>query len=233
MFRMNIGAYILFLFIISSHCYQMNVGSTGILFPYTLGALAYIKHVIKPANYTLTGISGGAWCSVLYHFEPNIDNPSMLWSILVGDQDTKINLLSRKSMQGLQETAAANFKARYKTANVTDIPISIVTTKISRGFKNTKISKFDDIDDLINFCLCSSYIPFISGNGPYMKYKGNLYIDGEVKRDKCIGNCINSKIWGRKYNLKQRIFLDLHSVESLFEDGWNDATKYAASYLFK
>ena len=47
--------------------------------------------------------------------------------------------------------------------------------------KNEKHGNFDNIDDLIDFCLCSSYIPYISGSGFSKKYKGSFYIDGEVK----------------------------------------------------
>lgn len=214
----------------------MNVGSTGILFPYTLGALAYIKKHINPTNYTLTGISGGAWCSVIYHLEPNIDDPDYLWTIFVGDKQKKINLLRRSSMETFQETVATNFKERYKEVDTRDIPISIVTTQVQKGYRlrNILVNKFDNIDDLVNYCLCSSYIPYISGKTLSLDYKNAKYMDGVICTDKiCISNCINSKTWGRNYSLKERIFLDYHHSKKLFQDGWDDAKQYAASYLKK
>ncbi len=228
---------ILLLFIyIPSFCYHMNIGSTGILFPYTLGALAYIKKHINPVNYTLTGISGGAWCSVLYHFEPNIDDPDMLWKLFVGDKDKKINLLRRSSMHTFQQSVVANFKERYKGFDTKDIPISIVTTRVQKGYKlkNIVIDKFEDMDDLINYCLCSSYIPFISGKSLSNLYNNEKFIDGVICTDKiCLQNCINSMTWGRKYTMKERVILDYPHSQRLFKDGWDDAQKYAASYLKK
>jgi hypothetical protein len=223
--------YIIIAFFVSCYSYVMNIGSTGLLFPYTLGALAYIKHVIKPANYSLTGVSGGAWCSILYHLEPDIQDPELLWSILVGD-DRKINLLSRRSMQEFQESVAIHCKKRYSNTNITNIPISIVTTKLDGlKLKRQIIDKFENVDDLINYSLCSSYIPFISGKGLYMKYKGDKLLDGEITRDKCLGNCINSRSWGRKYSLKQKILLDKTSTIQLFQYGWQDASQNAENYL--
>lgn len=211
------------------NCFHMNVGSTGVLFSYTLGALAYIKHQIKPNNYTLTGISGGAWCSVLYHLEPNIEDHDVLWNILVGDRRKTLYLLKRSSMQSFQEAVALTFIDRYKNVNVQNIPISIVTTKVTNrlAFQSVKIDNFTDIHDLVNYCLCSSYIPLISGNSLTKMYKNERYIDGEIRRDReCFNNCINSKAWGRKYPMKQRLFLDFSTSRMLFNDGWNDASSY-------
>jgi len=216
--------------------FQMNVGSTGVLFSYSLGALAYIKHYMKPSNYSLLGISGGAWCSVLYQLEPNIDNHDLLWSILVGEKDTTLHLLHRKSMQQFQERVAKNFIQRYKDADVTNIPVSILTTRVSNRFRlqNIKIDKFTDVEDLVNYCLCSSYIPLISGNSLTKLYKNERYIDGEIRKNrKCFENCINSKVWGRKYSIRQRIYLDFEGSQKLFNDGWNDAKLYASSHLLK
>lgn len=217
-----------------SNCYHMNIGATGLLFSYTLGVLSYIKTVVKPVNYTLTGISGGAWCSLLYHFEPNIDNHELMWSVLVGSKNDTICLLRRSSMQKFQEKVAVNFRNRYKDCDVEGAPISIVVTQRNgRSLKTVKINKFDDMNDLINYCLCSSYIPLISGSSLFISYKENKYIDGEVCKDKCIANCINSKTWNRKYSFMTKCFLNYNSSLMLFNDGYNDASKHAISYLLK
>lgn len=218
-----------------SNCYHMNIGSTGLLFSYTLGALAYIKNVIKPTEYTLTGISGGSWCSFLYHFEPNIDDHDLLWSVLVGHKNRSIHLLKRSSMQQFQEQVAVKFKDRYKDCDITNLPLSIVVTKNQNGIslQNIKIDKFQNIDDLINYCTCSSYIPLISGPTIFKSYKNEKYIDGEICKSKCISNCINSKSWGRKYSLKTKTVLNYNTSLMLFNDGYTDASKYAQTYLSK
>jgi hypothetical protein len=172
----------------------------------------------------------------LYHFEPELDDPDLLWTIFVGDKQKKINLLQRSSMHTFQQSVAANFKERYKGIDTTGIPISIVTTQVKKGYKfrNIVVDKFDNMDDLINYCLCSSYIPYISGKTLSNSYNNANYIDGVICTDKiCLTNCINSKTWGRKYTLRERIVLDYDHSKRLFQDGWEDAKQNAASYLRK
>ena len=213
--------------------YHINVGSTGLLFPYTLGALAYIKTCIKPESYKFVGISGGTWCSLLYHLEPNITDAELLWSIFVGNKNHSVLLLSRNSMASFQERVAQNFKLRYKDRDVSNIPISIITTKVfdEEGIKNVKISKFDNISDLVNYCSCSSYIPYISGKTMYRKYKNKKYVDGEIYKDEqlLLSNLavlnLNKNTWNRKFDMKHKYFLNLDGCKTLFELGWQDAKK--------
>ena len=52
----------------------INIGATGLLLPYTLGVLGYIKDhsTITRYNSKFIGTSGGAYCSILYCFENNL-----------------------------------------------------------------------------------------------------------------------------------------------------------------
>ena len=219
------------LLFIQTYTFHMNIGSTGLVFPYTLGALAYIKTHIKPTNYTLSGVSGGAWCSLIYHFEDDIQDHDLLWSILVGDKNKKVRIWRRRSMQSFQESVANNFRKRYHMKDVSNLPITIITTKVlsdGRVYKSTKVDKFDSIDDVVNFCLCSSYIPFISGRGMYNTYKGSRYLDGELFRNKSFFNKNSITIEKNTWNTKQtnKFSLDFDTSHNLFKSGWDDAKKH-------
>ena len=209
------------------NAFHMNIGGTGILFSYTLGAMAYIKTCIKPENYSLTGVSGGAWCAVLYHLEPDISDHDLLWNILVGDKNKTVSLLRRSSMQPFQQSVAHNLRVRYRFADTQNIPISVIATEFGNNFKNTRINKFDDINDLVNYCLCSSYIPYISGRTMCKTYKDMKYVDGEICKDESLfykkGLTIDKNTWHRKYGIYTRLFLDFERSHQLFQDGWNDA----------
>jgi len=212
--------------------YNINIGSTGLLFPYTLGALAYIKTCIKPHDYKLLGVSGGTWCSIIYHLEKNISDHDMLWSILVGNKTQTVYLLNRQSMSKFQMKVAENFKNRYKDADVSNIPISILTTQLQGCVpNNVLINSFENMDDLVNYCMCSSYIPFLSGNGINMIYKNQKYMDGEIFKNK--GLLLKDPIlhlhkgtWKRKFKLRDYLYLDFNSSKRLFEYGWKDAEKH-------
>jgi len=221
---------LVFLLLPSLISYHINVGSTGLMFPYTLGALAYIKTCLKPENCKFIGVSGGTWCSLLYHLEPNITDPELLWTIFLGNKTNTIHLLNRKSMVTFQETVAKNFKERYKNVDVKQIPISIITTKVEKYgcISNVKIDDFETINDLVDYCMCSSYIPFISGNGLYKKYKNAKYIDGAIfKNRKLLFDQpflnLHKYTWKRKHSLRNNFFLDFNSSQELFYKGWQDA----------
>lgn len=211
-------------------CYHMNVGATGVLFSYSLGALSYIKTCLRPTDYKLIGVSGGAWCSLIYHFEKDIHDHDLLWSILVGSKSDSIMLYSKKSMQTLQFTVAHNMKERYKDISVENIPISILATKFHKGrLHNVLIDKFDDINHLVDICLCSSYIPFISGGKPYMVYRNEKYVDGAIMRNHKLyfNNSatlnINIHTWKPKIRFRDKFILNFETSKKLFQQGWQDA----------
>jgi hypothetical protein len=64
---------------------NINVDTTGLLIPYTIGALGYIKSNLCLNNYQLTGISGGSFASVIYHYENDLSNHDEIWNKIIGD----------------------------------------------------------------------------------------------------------------------------------------------------
>ena len=48
--------------------------------------------------------------------------------------------------------------------------------------KTEERKDFTDIDDIIDYCLCSSYLPYLSGS-TFSKIARNRYIDGDIKYD--------------------------------------------------
>ena len=125
-------------------------------------------------------------------------------------------------------------KKRYKNIQkdtIKNLPISIIGTNYNVKkckLYNEKVSEFDNINDLIDFCLCSSYIPYISGSTFSKKYKGSFYIDGEVKStihaesDKKNTIDINRFMWGRQFTRKELLYLDKDKSRELFTNGWED-----------
>ena len=97
---------------------------------------------------------------------------------------------------------------------------------------------FIDIDDLINYCLCSSYLPYLSGSTFSKKYKGNRYIDGDIKYDYKNVNetnkiIIHRHIWGRKFKPNNYLYIDKEKSRELFELGWNDTEKNKKEIISK
>ena len=212
------------------YCHNIYVGSTGLLFPYSLGALAYIKTNLKPESYHLSGVSGGTWCSLIFHFENDLRDHDKLWNTFIGNKNTVIQMFDKKSMEDVQHTISSNILKKYKNADVSNIPLSIYVTKIDRGgIKNMIIDKFQDIEDIVGFSRCSSYIPFVCGNSLWTMHKNKKYIDGVFFHKKPIdGFDINIDVEtllakdGNRYT-KRRIILDIDKSRELFKDGWQYA----------
>lgn len=216
-----------------SNSYNICVGSTGLLFSYTMGSLAYMKSHTNNVDYHLIGTSGGSWCSLIYLLENDISNHDNLWDNYIGERNLEIKLLNRDNMIQLQKSMQNGIKKRYENAKTTHLPLSIVTTKIvdKMNFENVIIDRFDDIDDTIQYSLCSSYIPYICGKKHYLEYKNERFIDGHLFRNEEMlsNNCqfnLDKTTWGREYRMSDGFFLNYEISSELFENGWKDTMRF-------
>ena len=210
----------------------INILGTGLYLPYSLGIVGYIKTCIPiNDNIKLSGVSGGSWCSLLYAFENDLSNHDEIWNYTMGDDNFKLRLTS--NMHEFHYKIEKNLKLRYK--NIKTIPdISIIATRFDNKkmkLYNEKITKFENINDLINYCGCSSYIPYISGTLMCKEYDNKYYLDGDIMRNPELYNCqknflnIHKNMWGRKFNIRNLIYADKNTSRELFMQGWNDTEK--------
>ena len=209
---------------------NINIDSTGLLIPYSIGALGYIKKNLNSCDYHLTGISGGSFASLLYHLEPDLSNHDNIWDNLIGNDNYVLKI--NKNLDEFQQLIKINMMNRYKNVNTDNIPISIVVSKINNfQITNEKINKFSNFEELIDYCICSSYTPYICGNTFSKKYKNNNYIDGAIFKNKhhfdCIGKCektiyINRNMANRIFEFNDLFYLDKNISQKLFNYGWND-----------
>ena len=221
---------------------NINVFGTGLYLPYSIGVVGYIKkhvNITDKTDYRINGISGGAWCSLLYTQEDDLSDHDKIWDYAIGGELTNIKL--QNDMKSFQKNVENNLKNRYKNKDAKNLnKISIISTKIVGNFFNMDIEKksnFDNIEDLINFCLCSSYLPYLSGNSFSREYKGSHYIDGDIKynyknqKDKLtdeenVNNIIIHKnMWGRTFSAENYIYIDKDKSRKLFQQGWEDTEK--------
>ena len=128
---------------------KINVDTTGLLIPYSIGALGYIKKNLNICDYHLTGISGGSFASVIYHLEDDLSNHDKLWNKLLGNDNYVIK--ANKNMEEFQQIIKYNIINNYKNVNINNIPISIVVSNID-DFKitNRKIDKFANLEEFKN-----------------------------------------------------------------------------------
>ena len=229
---------LLSLFIVSNTYMNLNIYGTGMFLPYSIGIIGYIKKHFPLTDINITGISGGAICSILYTQEEDLSNPDKIWDYTIGSEISE--LLLHKDLHIFQKNVGNNLKLRYNNTKPRNIDkISIISTNIYK-MKNEKISNFNNINDLIDYSLCSSYIPYISGDTVGKKYNGVDYMDGEIFRDYKYDKkqtcpttiSIHRKMWGRKFPINNYIYTNKEISRELFNYGWED-TRKNINELFK
>jgi hypothetical protein len=217
---------------------NINIYGTGMFLPYSIGIIGYIKRHFPLTDVNITGISGGAICSILYTQEDDLSNPDKIWDYTIGADINELSLY--KDLRVFQKNVGNNLKLRYNNTETRSIDkISIISTNIQK-MKNEKISNFDNINDLIDFSLCSSYIPYVSGDTAGKKYNGVEYMDGEIFRDYKYDKkqtcpttiSIHRKMWGRKFPMNNYLYTNKQISRELFNYGWED-TRNNKNELFK
>ena len=226
------------LFIISNTYMNINIYGTGMFLPYSIGIIGYIKKHFPLTDVNITGISGGAICSILYTQEDDLSNPDKIWDYTIGADVNELSLY--KDLRVFQKNVGNNLKLRYNNTELRSIDkISVISTNIQK-MKNEKLSNFDNINDLIDFSLCSSYIPYVSGDTVGKKYNGVEYMDGEIFRDYKYDKkqtcpttiSIHRKMWGRKFSMNNYLYTNKQISRELFNYGWED-TRNNKNELFK
>jgi hypothetical protein len=226
------------LFIISNTYMNINIYGTGMFLPYSIGIIGYIKKHFPLNDVNITGISGGAICSILYTQEDDLSNPDKIWDYTIGADVNELSLY--KDLRVFQKNVGNNLKLRYNNTEPRSIDkISVISTNIYK-MKNEKITNFNNINDLIDFSLCSSYIPYVSGDTVGKKYNGIEYMDGEIFRDYKYDKkqtcpttiSIHRKMWGRKFSMNNYLYTNKQISRELFNYGWED-TRNNKNELFK
>jgi len=226
------------LFIISNTYMNINIYGTGMFLPYSIGIIGYIKRHFPLNDVNITGISGGAICSILYTQEDDLSNPDKIWDYTIGADVNELSLY--KDLRVFQKNVGDNLKLRYNNTEPRSIDkISVISTNIYK-MKNEKITNFNNINDLIDFSLCSSYIPYVSGDTAGKKYNGIEYMDGEIFRDNKYDKkqtcpttiSIHRKMWGRKFPMNNYLYTNKQISRELFNYGWED-TRNNKNELFK
>jgi hypothetical protein len=217
---------------------NINIYGTGMFLPYSIGIIGYIKRHFPLNDVNITGISGGAICSILYTQEDDLSNPDKIWDYTIGADVNELSLY--KDLRVFQKNVGNNLKLRYNNTEPRSIDkISVISTNIYK-MKNEKITNFNNINDLIDFSLCSSYIPYVSGDTVGKKYNGIEYMDGEIFRDNKYDKkhtcpttiSIHRKMWGRKFPMNNYLYTNKQISRELFNYGWED-TRNNKNELFK
>lgn len=206
------------------------IGPGGFTMPYTLGICQFIKEHYNIKNYNYIGTSAGAWSSVylasdfiftekqINKYSKEFDNSNIIYKW------TKIYpYLTELFLENIDDL---NFIYKKKI----EISISEYSNK---NFKNILTNDYNNIQELLELCYYSSYIPFLSGNiydnSNNNKYKRNKIIkfDGaftkpNFEKRNIILNIENS-MFNRSFSFNDVLGKNNHNTLDLINLGYYDS----------
>lgn len=212
--------------------YDIVLAPGGILGFYTLGICHYIKNNYNIENKKMIGFSAGSFNLIFMSLKDkyNIDYLSKLFNLNIrgSDNPKKIISLLQKNMEIEVKFDDLIFDNKY---------IGLTTNNMTLRTFN----KFNTNKELINCCIASSFIPYVTYDDLFYFYKGSNYFDGGIMyhflkktlNQECL--IISYKMFNRWTNCNFDILnkKDI-SIYELYNLGYHDAIKnkkYLDSFL--
>ena len=202
----------------------ISISPGGLQGFYLMGIMTFIKKNYNLDNYIFTGASAGAWSCLFmaYKYNPDIFRNKIL----------KINTSNVKSIFDLQLLYK---KEIIKSFSINDFYLDKIFIGVTI-LKNLELStnifyNFNDLEDVIDCCIASSHIPFLTG-GMINKYNNEITFDGGFSNYPYLDTNntvlhINPNIW----NPKRHTILDYGDLVQkindvnfydLYNNGYND-----------
>ena len=205
----------------------MTLSPGGYFGFYQMGICTFIKENYDTSNYVFSGASAGAWNALFMTLRTD---PRFMKHILVKDYRHK-NIFQ---IEWEMRTSIL----RYYTAKDFDL------SRLCIGVVNvgqTKIyTDFDDLEDVLDCCIASSHIPFVTGNA-LQGYRNTWAFDGGFSHSPYLctkespGLHITPFMWGQNKDGNVNLFRirsgSSSCFENLFQRGYRDTLLYGQSIL--
>jgi hypothetical protein len=192
---------------------------------YNFGTCVYMKDKYNLDNYIFTGASAGAWNSALLSYKHDINYLSSLIMKNIKHDDKKSESIFNTQMQ-IKDIVMNNFKS----SDFNMKKVFIGTTIIENSSIYTNIySDFINLEDMLDCCIASSNIPFITGKCDY-KYDNKSVYDGGFSINPYLEGkhdiVIHPGMWGKTHqDSVYMIFKKNNNIHDYYTQGYNDAKK--------
>jgi len=202
----------------------ITISPGGIYGFYDTGLCSIIKKKYNLKNCIFSGASAGAWNSLFMSYKFNINK--LIKNIF------NINSNKFLSMKKIQLQLKENILKYHSNDefNLKNIYISVCVFE-NMSFHNYIYTDFVDLNDVLDCCIASSNIPFITGK-IICRYNGKISFDGGFLKNKSILFAnplfnINNSIWGKK-KIITSLFGNTNNIinlHKLYNEGKNDTLK--------
>ena len=203
----------------------ITVNPGGLSGFYTFGVASYLKNNYNLNNYSYLGASAGAWNSLFLTAKKSNEE--------IFDDILKQDILDKSdSLANLMTNVGDYIKENYVEDEFELSKLNICVSKLTySGMRPTIMYNFKTLEEAVDTCILSSYIPFVTG-GVGNVIKNNITVDGGFNRfpPKNIDGVvsIHSKMWGRKFNMaeKYQYHQDVNKLHIMFSNGYNDTKEH-------
>lgn len=203
------------------------LGPGGFTMPYTLGICKYIKDNYDLTNYNFIGSSAGSWLAVYLASDINSDNiQQIINNYSAKFENNNRNFLYKWHYTGdfLKDEYIKYINDKELIINKKNIKISVTRYK-NRKLINELLSDYNNIDELLELCKYSSYIPLLTGNS-LPKYNDVITIDSfftDINFE--YDFLIYFGIFDRKFTMREIIGRTKTTANEYFQEGYSDALK--------
>jgi len=195
---------------------------------YMFGICKYIHRHYNLDNCLFSGASAGAWSSLFISYKGSLDE---LQKHLLDD-----SVQQSKSVIEMENLIKKRLLTYYTSHDFHLDRLYIGVTTIRKYHPETTIfSQFDSLEDVIDCCIASSHIPFVTGN-VFCKYKNNISFDGGFSKYPFLNSqdptlLITPNMWNpnkknKKMTLQDYTTLlskDKYDFQQLIQEGYLDS----------
>jgi len=203
------------------------LGPGGFTMPYTLGICKFIKDNYDLSNYNFIGSSAGSWLAVYLASDISSDNIQKI----IDNYSIKFENSNKNFLYKWHYTGDFLKDEYFKYIKNSDYIINNKNTKVSvtrykdRKLVNELLYDYNNIDELLELCKYSSYIPLLTGNN-LPKYNDIITIDSfftNINFEYDI--LIYFGTFDRKFTMREIIGRTKTTANEYFEEGYSDALK--------
>lgn len=199
------------------------VGPGGVYGFYTMGICHYIRNHFNVNNKNIVGFSSGSWASLLLTIKTEHINNLLLDTFII-NKHTKINNMLNQFKHVILK--------KYK---LSDFNLNNTYVAVTHILKNKLFlhNEFLSLNEFMNCCISSSFIPCVTYNDCLYFYQNNLVIDGGLKYNAYIKEnhknnplVIDYKMFGRFSNnsIFSQTIQTKKNYYNLYIKGYHDAS---------
>lgn len=197
---------------------NLYISPGGLYGFYDFAICKFIKQKYVLKNYIYSGVSAGAWNSLMmtYKYKNN-------YNILIDIIFDKIKNNNMKSIKKIQIEMKNILLEKTSTDDYDLDKLFIIVSIIeNNSIKNCIYTDFDSLENAIDCCIASSNIPFLTGDLFY-KYQNKISYDGGFLKNKQIvikkpNLIITNSMFGKKRNTTS-LFDSKNNVIDLYKEG--------------